>query len=44
MAGTALGGRILERLNDVDFKRWTRWIVTAIGAVYLAQAAALLLG
>lgn len=42
MAGTAVGGRILDRLNDVDFKRWTRWIVTGIGGVYLIQAAGLL--
>jgi len=41
MAGTAVGGRILERMSDVNFKRWTRWIVTAVGAVYLVQAAQL---
>ena len=34
-------GRILERLTDVDFKRWTRWVVTATGLVYLVQAAQL---
>jgi uncharacterized membrane protein YfcA len=38
MAGTALGGAILERMNDVGFKRWTRLIVTAVGASYLFQA------
>jgi uncharacterized membrane protein YfcA len=38
LLGAVLGGRILERMNDVDFKRWTRWIVTATGVVYLAQA------
>lgn len=43
MLGTVLGGRILDRMNDVNFKRWTRWIVTAIGVVYLAQAAQLFL-
>jgi uncharacterized membrane protein YfcA len=41
MAGTAAGGRILDRINDADFKRWTRWIVTAVGVLYLLQAAAL---
>jgi uncharacterized membrane protein YfcA len=41
MAGTMVGGRILERLTDVDFKRWTRLIVTGVGAVYLVQAAQL---
>jgi uncharacterized protein len=43
MAGTALGGIILDRLSDVDFKRWTRWIVSAIGLSYLIQAARLML-
>ena len=41
MAGTVVGGRILDRMNDVDFKSWTKWIVTAIGCVYLVQAAQL---
>lgn len=38
MLGTAVGGRILDRMSDVDFKRWTRWLVTAIGGLYLIQA------
>ncbi|MDP3661219.1 sulfite exporter TauE/SafE family protein [Phenylobacterium sp.] len=38
MAGTAVGGLILERLSDVNFKRYTRYIVTGIGAVYFVQA------
>jgi uncharacterized membrane protein YfcA len=41
MAGTAVGGGILDRLSDVNFKRWTRWIVTGIGLTYLIQAAQL---
>lgn len=42
MTGTWLGGLVLERMNDVDFKRWMRWLVTVIGAVYLARAAGLI--
>lgn len=42
MTGTWLGGLVLERMNDVDFKRWMRWLVTVIGVVYLARAAGLL--
>jgi uncharacterized protein len=38
MIGTAAGGRVLDRMNDVNFKRWTAWIVTAIGFLYLAKA------
>jgi uncharacterized membrane protein YfcA len=41
--GTVAGGRVLDTMSDVNFKRWTRWIVTAIGATYLVQAARLLL-
>ena len=39
MAGTALGGRVLDRMTDASFTAWTRWVVTAIGAGYLVQAA-----
>jgi uncharacterized protein len=43
MLGTVVGGRILDRMSDVNFKRWTRWIVTAVGVTYLVQAAQLFL-
>jgi hypothetical protein len=39
-----LGGQILQQMTDVNFKRWTRLIVTAIGLIYLVQAAQLWLG
>ena len=41
MLGTVLGGRLLDRMSDRHFLSWTRYIVTAIGALYLAQAAQL---
>jgi uncharacterized membrane protein YfcA len=41
MAGTAVGGMVLDRMSDANFKRWTRWIVTLIGLFYLYQAWAL---
>jgi uncharacterized membrane protein YfcA len=44
MTGTVLGGRILDRLTDKHFLAWTRYIVTAIGLLYLLQAAGLQLG
>jgi uncharacterized membrane protein YfcA len=44
VGGTILGGRILARLSDVNFKRWTRLIVTGVGGVYLLQAGRLWLG
>lgn len=43
MLGTVVGGWALDKINDVDFKRWTAWIVTAIGLVYLLKAGQLLL-
>lgn len=41
MLGTVLGGRVLDRMSDLNFLKWTRWIVTALGVVYLIQAALL---
>lgn len=41
MAGTIAGGKLLDRMSDLNFKRVTRWIVTAIGVSYLVQAAQL---
>lgn len=43
MGGTVVGGRILERMDDVNFKRISRLIVTATGILYLAWAARLYL-
>lgn len=42
MTGTWLGGLVLERMDDINFKRWMRWLVTLIGVVYLSRAAGLL--
>jgi uncharacterized membrane protein YfcA len=44
MIGAWLGGMVLDRMSDVNFLKWTRWIVTAIGVVSLIQAAALFAG
>ena len=44
MLGTAAGGILLNRLSDVEFKRYLRLILTVIGAIYLVQAARLYLG
>lgn len=42
-AGTRAGGLILDRMSDDGFRRWTRWIVTGIGAFYLLEAGRLML-
>ena len=41
MLGTALGGRILDRLSDAGFRQATKYVVSAIGVAYLVQAARL---
>jgi uncharacterized membrane protein YfcA len=41
MLGTALGGRLLDRMTDASFTTVTRYVVTAIGVLYLVQAARL---
>jgi uncharacterized membrane protein YfcA len=44
MAGTAVGGLVLARMDDANFKRISRLIVTGTGLVYLFWAAQLYLG
>jgi uncharacterized protein len=39
MLGTVCGGWVLDRISDVNFRRWTAWIVTAVGLLYLVKAA-----
>jgi uncharacterized membrane protein YfcA len=41
MLGAWFGGKVLDRLSDVNFLKYTRWIVTGLGVVYLVQAAML---
>ena len=41
MLGTSQGKRVLELMNDVNFRQWMKWLVTAIGAVLLLRAAGL---
>jgi hypothetical protein len=35
MLGTNISRSVLDRMSDVNFRRWTRWTVTVIGSVYL---------
>lgn len=41
MLGTTLGKRVLERMNDIDFRKWMKGLVTAIGLALLMRAAGL---
>lgn len=44
MLGTRAGKAILDRMSDAGFLSWTRWIVSAIGLVYLMRGLVLLGG
>ncbi|WP_017931619.1 TSUP family transporter [Robiginitomaculum antarcticum] len=41
LLGTYLGTRVLQRLSDLHFKSYTKYIVTVIGVIYLWRAAVL---
>ena len=38
-AGTHIGGRLLERLGEAHFRRWTGRIVLALSLIYVARGA-----
>lgn len=42
LAGTRLGKAVLDRMSDMHFLLWTRWIVSLIGLVYLVRGVMLL--
>ena len=44
LIGTRFGKLVLDRMSDVYFLAWTRWIVSAIGAVYLVRGIAAIVG
>jgi uncharacterized membrane protein YfcA len=44
LAGTSLAPLVIERMTDHGFRQWTRAIILAIAAVYLARAGALYWG
>ena len=44
VAGSAVGRRLLDHLPEARFRRWRRWIFTAIGAGFLIQGLRLLAG
>ena len=42
MIGTVAAKPVLERLTDVQYRRWATYIITAIASVYLAHGGYLL--
>jgi uncharacterized membrane protein YfcA len=43
MLGTTAGKRVLDRMSDTNFRRWSQRITLVIGAVLLAQGVSLIL-
>lgn len=39
--GTSFSQPVLKRMNDVSFRRWTRWTVMSIGVFYLVSGVSL---
>jgi uncharacterized membrane protein YfcA len=44
IGGTTLGARLLEKMSDIQFRNWTKWIVTSIGLIYVIRGTLLLIG
>ena len=42
--GTTLGTRVLNLMSDIQFRQWTKWIVSVIGLVYIVRGVLLLTG
>jgi uncharacterized membrane protein YfcA len=42
--GTTLGARFLAMMSDIQFRQWTKWIVSAIGLAYVVRGLLLLAG
>lgn len=44
MLGTTLGARILDLMSDIQFRNWTKWIVTGVGSIYVIRGVLTLSG
>jgi len=44
MIGTFIGTRILGRISDVGFRKYTKWLVSAVGIIYVWRGGSLIFG
>jgi len=44
MLGTAIGTKILNKISETNFRRWSQWIVLTLGGICIARGLSLLLG
>lgn len=40
--GTTLSKRVLEKITDIHFRLWTKWVVLAMGSIYLVSGVMML--
>jgi len=40
--GTTLGARVLDLMSDANFRKYTKWIVTGVGLIYVIRGVILL--
>ena len=44
MLGTAIGTKVLAKISETNFRRWSQWIVLTLGGICIARGLFLLLG
>ena len=42
MIGTFIGTRILHRMSDIGFRKYTKWLVSVVGIIYVWRGAVLM--
>lgn len=42
MLGATLGTRVLDRISDTNFRKWSQWIILTLGAICLGRGVSLL--
>jgi uncharacterized membrane protein YfcA len=44
LLGTYLGSHVLDRMSDAAFRRWSRYAVMTVGAIYLVKGIGMMVG
>jgi uncharacterized protein len=42
MLGATLGTKVLDRISDTNFRKWSQWIILTLGAICMARGISLL--
>lgn len=41
MLGTTLGTKVLDKISDTNFRKWSQWIILTLGAISIARGVSL---